>query len=212
MNRGVESRLHDAAQPANVLQEEPVALTRTDHISEAVYRQLAIQDDYALVELYRGYPREKPPMSVGHGDVMGRLLRQLFIQVDDSAYQVRVQHARLRLSSDTYFIPDIAIVPNDQIAPLRQRPVSLDAYKEPLPLVIEIWSPSTGTYDVTEKLAAYLQRGDQEIWSIHPYARTLTSWVRQLDGTYNEVVRLSGLVTPSRLTGVGIDIGLLFAT
>ena len=91
------------------------------------------------------------------------------------------------------------------------RPVALDAYSAPLPLVIEIWSPSTGTYDVTEKLAAYQQRGDQEIWSVHPYARTLTSWVKQPDGTYNEVVRFSGLVTPSALTGVAIDTGLLFA-
>jgi Uma2 family endonuclease len=138
-------------------------------------------------------------------------MRQLFTQIDDSTYQIRVQHARLRISSDTYFIPDIAIVPNDLIAPMRRHPVTLDAYSDPLPLVIEIWSPSTGTYDMTEKLTAYQQRGDQEIWSVHPYARTLTSWARQADGSYDEVVRLTGLAEPSSLAGVAIDIDLLFA-
>jgi Uma2 family endonuclease len=188
-----------------------VALTRTDHVSEAAYRQLAMRHDYALVELYRGQLRENPAMSVGHGNVMGRVLRQLFAQSDDSDYLIRVQHARLRVSSDTCFIPDIAIAPRAMTEFLRQQLPSLDAYGEPLPLVIEIWSPSTGTYDVTEKLAAYQQRGDLEIWSVHPYARTLTSWVRQLDGTYEQVVRLSGLVTPSGVAGITIDIGLLFS-
>lgn len=206
-----DGKLHDAARSALTLQEDLVALTRTDHVSEAVYRQLALRDDYALVELYRGQLREKPPMSVGHGNVMGRLMGQLFAQIDQSAYLIRVQHARLRLSSDTYFIPDIAIVPHHMMAALEDVPTSLDAYSDPLPLVIEIWSTSTGNYDVTEKLAAYQQRGDQEIWSVHPYARTLTSWVRQPDGTYSEVVRLTGLVRPAVLAGVDIDIDLLFA-
>jgi hypothetical protein len=61
----------------STLLEELVALTRTDHVSEAAYRQLAIRDDYELVEVYRGQLREKPAMSVGHGNVMGRVLRQL---------------------------------------------------------------------------------------------------------------------------------------
>jgi Uma2 family endonuclease len=151
-------------------------------------------------------------MSVQHGDVMDYLLGQLYSQIDAHNYKIRVQHARLRLSSDTYLIPDIAIVPHAMTEALRQQRPSLDAYHAPLPLVVEIWSPSTGTYDVTEKLAAYQERGDQEIWSVHPYARTLTSWVRQPDRTYDEVVRISGLVTPTHIAGVTIDIGLLFAT
>lgn len=205
------TRLPHATRPVSTLLEELVALTKTDHISEAAYRERAMRDDYALVELYRGQLREKPGMSVGHGDVMGRLMRQLFAQLDDSNYLIRVQHARLRVSSSTYFIPDIAIVPHAMAEALRQQRPALDAYSEPLPLVIEIWSPSTGTYDVTEKLAAYQERGDQEVWSVHPYARTLTSWIRQPDGAYDEVVRISGLVTPLGVAGVTIDIGSLFS-
>jgi Uma2 family endonuclease len=196
----------------STLLEELVALTKTDHVSEAVYCHLAMRDDYALVELYRGQLREKPAMSVQHGDVMDDLLGQLYSQIDARNYRIRVQHARLRVSSATYFIPDIAIVPHAMTEFLRQQRPSLDAYSEPLPLVIEIWSPSTGTYDVTEKLAAYQERGDHEIWSVHPYARTLTSWVRQPDGAYEEVVRHSGLVAPSGVAGVTIDIGLLFSS
>ena len=206
-----ETRLPDATRPVSTLLEELVALTRTDHVSEAAYRQLAMRDDYALVELYRGHLREKPAMSVQLGDVMDYLLGQLYSQVDTRNYRIRVQHARLRVSSDTYLIPDIAIVPHALTEALRQQRPTLDAYSAPLPLVIEIWSPSTGTYDLTEKLAAYQERGNREIWNVHPYARTLTSWIRKPDGTYDEVVRLSGHVSPLSIAGVTIEIDRLFS-
>ena len=38
---------------------------------------------------------------------------------------------------------------------------ALEVFEEPLPLVVEVWSKSTGDYDVEEKLVEYRRRGDR---------------------------------------------------
>jgi Uma2 family endonuclease len=105
----------------------------------------------------------------------------------------------------------VAVIPAALVQALRQHPGSLDAYSDPLPLVVEIWSPSTGTYDINEKLRDYQQRGDLEIWRIHPYERTLAAWRRQSHGEYSEIVYGAGVVQPESLPGVAIDLETLFA-
>ena len=123
----------------------------------------------------------------------------------------RSSHARLRRSADTYYIPDIVVIPTPVVQALLEQPGSLDAYPEPLPLVVEIWSPSTGRYDINEKLPDYQQRGDLEIWYVHPYERTLTAWRRQPDGAYAESVYHGGIVRPESLPGVTVDLATPFA-
>ena len=76
--------------------------------------------------------------------------------------------------------------------------------------MVEVWSPSTGDYDVDAKLPVYQQRGDREIWRIHPYERTLTSWLRQPDGSYQETLHRGGIVALVALPGVTIDLDELF--
>lgn len=188
-----------------------MALTKTDQMSEAEFRRFSLGDPQGLWELYRGRLRERPWMSVELGDVMVQLAAMLHGQLERNEFKVRVQHGRLRLSSQTYYIPDLAVVPAPFERALRAHPGSLDAYPEPLPLVVEIWSPSTGDYDINEKLRDYQQRGDLEIWRIHPYERTLTAWRRQSDGAYAEIVYRGGAVKPASLPGVVIDLAALFA-
>src|SRR5713101_1769996 len=72
------------------------------------------------------------------------------------------------------------------------------------------WSPSTGEYDVEGKLKEYQQRGDAEIWRIHPYERTITAWRRQADGRYTEALYRGGTVPVLSLPGVVIDLATLF--
>jgi Uma2 family endonuclease len=90
----------------------------------------------------------------------------------------------MRVSSETYYIPDVAVIPTAMVRPLRRNPRGLGAYGEPVPLVVEVWSPSTGSYDMRAKIPDYQERGDLEIWFIHPFTRTLTVWRRQPDGRW----------------------------
>jgi Uma2 family endonuclease len=193
-------------------QEFPVSITKTELMSEETYRQFALGDPQGQWELYRSQLREKPGMSVEHGDVMDNLLAFLYEQLDRNEYRIRTTHARLRRSADTYYVPDIAVISAPVVQALLEQPGSLDAYPESLPLVVEIWSPSTGRYDINEKLPDYQQRGDLEIWYVHPYERTLTAWRRRPDSTYTESVYHGGIVRPESLPGVEIDIDALFAS
>ncbi len=189
-----------------------MSITKTEHVSEETYRQFALGDPQGQWELYRGQLRKKPGMSVEHGGITDNLLAFLYSQLDRNDYRIRTTHARLRRSADTYYVPDIAVIPTSVVQALREQPGSLDAYPEPLPLVVEIWSPSTGRYDINEKLPDYQQRGDLEIWYVHPYERTLTAWRRRPDGMYAESVYRGGIVNPESLSGVAIDLDALFAT
>lgn len=78
--------------------------------------------------------------------------------------------------------------------------------------MIEIWSPSTGRYDIIEKLRDYQARGDLEIWRVHPYERTITAWRRSPDGSYTESIYRGGTVRLESLPGVAIDLDTLFQT
>jgi Uma2 family endonuclease len=187
-----------------------VSITKTEPMSEEAYRQFALGDPQGQWELYRGQLREKPGMSVEHGGITDNVLAFLYDQLDRNEYRIRTTHARLRRSADTYYIPDIAVIPTPVVQALLEQPGSLDAYPEPLPLVVEIWSPSMGRYDINEKLPDYQQRGDLEIWYVHPYERTLTAWRRQSQGIYTETVYRGGIVRPESLPGVAIDLDALF--
>ena len=186
-------------------------ISTTELVSEETYRRLALGDPEGQWELHDGRLQEKPGMSVEHGGVMIRLAATLHVQLDENEYRVRSKHARLRRSPRHYFVPDVVVIPTALERALRQNPGSLDAYAEPLPLVVEIWSPSTGDYDIAAKLPEYQQRGDREIWYIHPYERTLTARWRQPDGSYVEAVYRGGKVRPKSLPNVEIDLDELFA-
>ena len=180
-------------------------------VSEEEYRRFVLGDPRGLWELVEGRLREKPPMSVEHGDLMSNLGRQLLVQLEPSEFQVRFNHARLRRSPSNYVVPDLVVLPMTAVRALREQAGSLDAYSDPLPLVLEIWSPSTGDYDVDDKLPAYQRRGDDEIWRLHPYERTLHASVRRASGGYDETLYTGGTVRPAALPGVVIDLDTLVA-
>jgi Uma2 family endonuclease len=179
-------------------------------IGEQEYRAIALGTPDAVLELHDGELREKPPMSWEHGDVnveLGYLLRQ---QLNREEFRVRINEGRVRRSAGRYYVPDIVVVPAS-LAPLfRGQPGTLPVFRDPLPLVVEVWSQSTGTYDADSKIPDYMARGDREIWRLHPYERTLTAWVQQADGGYTETVYREGIVRPRFLPNVEIDLGQLF--
>ena len=177
-------------------------------ISEEAYQRFVLSGVEGSWELHDGRLVEKPAMTFRHGQIPMLLGHFLLSQLDRAQFQV-VSELRVRRSSATVFVPDLMVVPAAYSEEIRDRPV-LAIFSDPLPLVVEVWSPSTGDYDVDAKLPVYQQRGDLEIWRIHPYERTLTAWRRQPDGSYQETIHREGVVKPAALPGVAIDLGALF--
>ncbi len=179
-------------------------------ITEQTYRRVALEDPEGHWELHRGHLREKPPMSYRHNYVTVYLGGQLLQQLDSAEFEVRINSGHVHRVEETYYIPDVFVLPVSAIGPDRDRPDILEIYDQPLPLVVEIWSPSTGTYDVNTKLPEYRRRGDLEIWRLHAFERTLTVWRRQPDGDYVETIYDGGHVQPASLPGVTIDLDHLW--
>ena len=179
-------------------------------VSEQTYLCVAKESPEGQWELDGGRLREKPPMTWHHGDSISELSYMLRHQLDRNEFRVHINHSRFRRSADHYYIPDVAVIPLAYGCDLRGRSDRLEIYTDPLPLVVEVWSPSTSGYDVDAKLPEYQKRGDQEIWRLHPYDRTLIAWRRQPDGTYVETVYRGGIVRPVALPNVEIDLDVLF--
>ncbi|MHB8574932.1 MAG: Uma2 family endonuclease [Dehalococcoidia bacterium] len=179
-------------------------------ISEQTYEQVALEDGDEQWELVCGRLRAKPPMTLDHNEVpraLADILRRFLRRANYSIAET----ARLRVSTGNFLIPDLCVIPRGSVLRHRaERPTNLEIYDDPLPLVVEVWSPSTGSYDVAEKLQHYQQRGDAEIWRIHPYERTLTAWRRQPDGSYIETLYRDGAVPAGSLPGVVIELAELF--
>src|SRR6266545_2201843 len=164
-------------------------------VSEATYLKLALEDPAGHWELVCGHLRQKPGMTASHNHVMMELVRHLLLQLNPDEFAVRINMGHVRRSSQSYYIPDVFVVPTElERALLPQR--TLEVYSQSLPLVVEVWSQSTGDYDVESKLLEYQARGDSEIWRIHPYDQTLIAWIRQRDGSYAETLYREGTVRP----------------
>ena len=180
-------------------------------VSEATYKQVALEDPSGQWELVCGRLRQKPPMTTEHDGDGRRLAYQLSRQIEIREYSVGQNTGKVRTSTGSFYIPDVTVIPWEYERLLREQPGTFEVYEAPLPLVVEIWSPSTGAYDIDAKVPQYQQRGDEEIWRLHPYERTLRSWRRQPDGSYLESLHRGGVVRVEALPGVTIDLDALFA-
>ncbi len=179
-------------------------------IDPATYERLAVHDGYRFVELRDGVLVEKPPVTFRHAWTIDRLAHELHIQLDPEEFTVSSNNARLRVG-DSYVVPDLVVLPAVVVeAMLELRPDRLAVFDDPVPLVVEVWSPSIGGYDMETKLPLYQARGDREIWRPHPIERTLTTSVRGIDGSYAETIHTVGIVECAALPGVRVDLGALF--
>lgn len=178
-------------------------------MSEQEYRELVENDPDRIWELWDGVPLEKPLMSMKHDDEAAYLAHMLMSQLDRAEFRVSVNGGKTRYTARNYYVPDVVVIPTALMLPFLGDPRSFNAYNQSLPLVVEIWSLSTGNYDMRVKLPLYRERGDLEIWYLHPYERTLTVWRKQPDGSYSEERYAGGMVPVVSLPGVVIDLDTL---
>ena len=179
-------------------------------ISEQTYERVALEDPSGPWELVCGRLRSKPGMTTEHYEGSRILVHHLNALLDFRDFRVDKDGPRLRTSTGNYFLPDVCVIPRTLVRHALATPGRFEVYEESMPLVVEVWSPSTGEYDVEQKLREYQWRGDLEIWRIHPDEKTLTRWQRQPDRSYRELSQRGGTVTPATLPGVTIDLDSLF--
>ena len=180
-------------------------------VSEETYERIALEDPDSKWELHSGELRSKPGMTTQHNDVSRVLAFRLQQQLPLDEYRVAADDARVRFSATRNYIPDVIVIPRAFVDRMKtEQSTRLEVYRDPLPLVVEVWSPSTGKEDLTQKLPGYQQRGDAEIWLLHPRQRMLQAFVRQPDGTYAEHVHHGGIIRAAALPDVRIDLDELF--
>jgi Uma2 family endonuclease len=189
-----------------------VVRTTEKLMSDEAFERLALNDPDGQWELWYGVPRRKPGMAFWHGDATEELAYILRSQLDRSQFRVRSNKGRVRRPGESYFIPDVFVIPVSAFAPLRDRndENELEAYAQPMSLVVEALSKSTRRDDRRVKLEEYKRRGDLEIWLLDPRTRSLTSWRIQPDGSYTETTQQGGTVSPAFLPNVSIDLDSLF--
>lgn len=180
-------------------------------VTEEEYRRIALEEPDSKWELDCGVLRSKPAMTMQLNRLAwlaGHLIQN---QLDLDEYEVRVDAARIQRSPSHYFIPDMMVIPVGLMSLFEGDYEALEAYTAALPLILEVWSRSTAGFDRETKLPFYQERGDAEIWFLHPIERTLTAWRRQVDGSYTETVYTGGVVRSVALPGVVLDLDALFA-
>jgi len=117
-------------------------------VSEATYKQVALEDPDGKWALICGCLQQQDRMTAAHNDISRVLGFRLQAQLPLTDFRVCVDNGRVRRPSGTFFIPDLMIVPTGAVEAFkREHPTELEAYDQPLPLVVEVWSPSTSAYD-----------------------------------------------------------------
>jgi Uma2 family endonuclease len=142
-------------------------------VSAEEFERIALAEPGRAWELHRGRLREKPAMVFRHND--STFLTGMFIgrQIDLTRYRVRVNAGHVRRTLENYYTPDVAVIPIELALEFIDSDETLEVYEAPLPLVVEVWSRSTGRHDLADKLPEYMKRGDHEIWRFHPFTRTI---------------------------------------
>jgi Uma2 family endonuclease len=199
------------ASPEESGQEDRMAVTQ--RMSVQAYEDFVLSGVEGLWELHDGVLVEKPGMSWRHLDIVTELVYLLRSQLDRAKYRVFAE-GRVRRAADTVLLPDVMVLPAAYGEPIVDD-TGLAIFSGPLLLVVDVWSRSTGDYDLNTKLPVYQERGDREIWRIHPFERTLTRWIWQPDGTYAMSVHHGGVLilaaVPDAEIAIQIDLDWLLA-
>jgi Putative restriction endonuclease len=180
-------------------------------ISEATYRRVALEDPDGNWELHGGRLRPRSSGTFGHNKVVSSLGFAVLDQLPRDRYDARMNAGRLRRSASDIYVPDFMVIPIELTRSYFDRPHDLEVYDAPVALVAEVCDAAIAEDAADDKLPGYRERGDREIWRLHPFERTLIVWRRQPGGNYEETTCLGGMVGIASLPGVTIDLDALFA-
>jgi len=167
------------------------------------YMELPEGTPYQLVE---GELIMSPAPSFEHQRVSGRLFRKLQTSIEDLGLGIVVYAPiDVYLDEENAYQPDIVVVLKDSKARVEERGI----FGAP-DVVVEILSPSTAYYDLTEKKDVYERVGVKEYWIVDPKRKTFEIYSNSEEGfKLTSQAKKDGKVR-SELLGLEIDLKEVF--
>ena len=166
-------------------------------------------------ELIVGVPYSMSPAPGSrHQHIQAGLIAQLYMQLKGRVCQVFGAPFDVKLSAidnqsdseiDTVVQPDVVVVCNKNKIDDRGCNGAPD-------LIIEILSPSTSKYDLSDKRSLYERHGVGELWFVHPLDRTAMIFYLQENNKYGspDVYGVDATVDLRSVDGIVIDLKSVF--
>ena len=129
-------------------------------------------------EFHRGEVFSMVGARRSHGCVVSNLARHLGNALDDSPCRVFHEGMKLQIADDTILYPDVFVTCDK--ADRRTDMI----FRSPI-LVIEVLSPSTETYDRSQKFTLYRRLASlNEYVLVNPESKSIEAFVRGTDGLF----------------------------
>ncbi len=160
-----------------------------------------------LAQLIDGTLVMAPAPTTYHQRIVSRLDRTLGVFVEDEELgEAFVSPIDVFLDDSHQVQPDLVFVAAD-----RRHLVSKRGIEGAPDLVVEVLSPSTGYYDLTQKREAYERTGVREYWIVDPERQSVEVLALEDDG-YRTAVKAAreGRVASVLLGGFEVDLNRLF--
>ena len=163
-------------------------IAKTDEIGPYTYRDYKKLPEGSRVELHNGYFYNMADANEFHFDIQGSVFEQFRVYLKDKSCKVYSERSvRLWYTEDESdkktYRPDISVVCD-------KTKIHNHFIAGAPDLIIEIWSPSTGSVDLVEKRHAYESGGVKEYWVIDSIRRVYQYLLDEL-GIYRETVHPS---------------------
>ena len=164
------------------------------------YMELPEGTPYQLIE---GELIMSPAPGYSHQNTLGNLFIILRTRLKNA--QVILSPIDVYLDEENAYQPDIVVVLKDSRARVEERGI----FGAP-DVVVEILSPSTAYYDLTEKKDVYERVGVKEYWIVDPKRKTFEIYSNSEEGfKLTSQAKKDGKVR-SELLGLEIDLKELF--
>lgn len=186
-----------------------MALTHGSFVSLEKFYEMREQTD-KILEYIDGFVYMSPSPSTKHQRVSGRLQLKFGNFLVDGPCEVFAAPYDIELKKDDVegqkiVVPDISIICDN-------RGFTETKYVGVPNLIVEILSPSNQSHDLITKLNLYMKYGVNEYWIVNPMLKSITVYVLNADGMYEQfdIKTGSGKVRSNTLVGFDVDIEFVF--
>ena len=181
--------------------------TRT-RIKAGDYYRLPEYEQHDLIQLIDGEVVIGMPPILKHQAIVGEILFLLMMIARKSGGKAFTSPVEVYLDDDNVFEPDVLYVKPDNLAITQQDEKRIVGAPN---LVVEVLSPSTASYDRSEKYRAYEQHGVDEYWIVDPVHETIEVWTLETGGKFARQGAYGKISTfDSKTLGTTVNVKTIF--